>query len=358
MKILRAKNNPLLTPEDVIPSRPDFKVDGIFNCGVAKYKDEILLLCRVAESVRSSNDKEIKIPIVVKKDKQDTFDCMVYQREKHPELDFSDTRCVRSKENGKIKNLTSLSHLRLARSKDGIHFQVDEKPVIFPISEEESWGMEDPRITQIDTTYYITYTSVTQNGAAVSMMSTNDFSHFKRHGIIFAPENKDVVIFPKKIDGKYVAFHRPVPYGIGNPDMWIAKSPDLLHWGEHRHFSGTSEKTENSWDNERIGAGAVPFLTDKGWVEIYHAADDKNRYCLGALLLDKEDPSKIIGKTKSPLLQPEADYEKEGFFDDVVFTCGCLLEQNKVIIYYGAADDKICRADILLEDLFRKIEKL
>lgn len=358
MKIDRCIYNPLLTPDMVKPSRDDFKVDGVFNCGVAEYDGEILLLCRVAESVKCENSDEVKIPIVVQKDGEDVLDVITYVKSEHPELDFSDSRHVLKvdKKSKKSINLTSLSHLRLARSKDGIHFEIEEKPAIFPIAEEESWGMEDPRITKIDDTYYINYTSVTKNGPATSLISTKDFKDYVRHGIIFAPENKDVTIFPEKIGGMYVAFNRPVPSGIGNPEMWLAKSPDLVHWGEQKHFCGISDSDEERWDNGRIGGGAVPFLTEKGWVKIYHAADKNDRYCLGAFLLDKDDPSKVIAKTKEPILQPETDYEKEGFFGNVVFTCGCLVKDDTVMIYYGAADDKICRADITLDEIFKAME--
>lgn len=356
MIVERCLENPLIVPQDVRPSRQDFKVDGVFNCGVTEYQGEVILLCRVAESVKCENKDEVKIPVVVKKDNKDVLEIITYKKKEHPELDFSDSREV-FKNTGKKKkvlNLTSLSHLRIARSKDGIHFVIDEEPAIKPMAEEESWGMEDPRITKIGDVYYINYTSVTENGAATSLISTKDFEHYERHGIIFAPENKDVTIFPEKIDGKYVAFNRPVPGGIGAPEMWLAKSPDLLHWGEQKHFCGLSK--EDSWDNGRIGGGAVPFKTDKGWVKIYHAADKNDRYCLGAFLLDLNDPSKVLAKTSQPILQPETDYEKTGFFGNVVFTCGCLLKDETVILYYGAADDKICRADIRLEDIFAAME--
>lgn len=357
MKIERCVNNPLLTPADVKPSRQDFKVDGVFNCGVTEYKGEVILLCRVAESVICKNEDEVCVPIVKKVDGKDEIQVITYRKSECPQLDFSDTRHVskRGEKKSNILNLTSLSHLRIARSKDGIHFEIDEHPAIFPLAEEESWGMEDPRITKIDDTYYINYTSVTENGAGTSLISTKDFCTFERHGIIFAPENKDVTIFPRKINGKYVAFNRPVPCGIGNPQMWIAKSPDLIHWGEQRHFCGISSDTE-SWDDGRIGGGAVPFLTKKGWVKIYHAADRNDRYCLGAFLLDEKDPSIVLAKTKVPILEPKEEYEKKGFFGEVVFTCGCLVKDSKVIIYYGAADDKICRADFELDDLFATME--
>lgn len=354
MKIKRCADNPLLMPKDVVPSRPDFKVDGIFNCGVAEYKGEILLLCRVAESVISDNGDEVKVPVIVKKDGMDVQDVITYRKKEHPEIDFTDTRHVTQTggKRSKVLNLTSLSHLRIARSTDGIHFTVDEKPAVWPISEEESWGMEDPRITKIGDTYYINYTAVTENGPATSLISTKDFVEYQRHGIIFAPENKDVTIFPEKINGAYVAFNRPVPCGIGAPEMWIAKSPDLIHWGEQKHFCGLSCDAEERWDNGRIGGGAVPFKTDRGWVKIYHAADKNDRYCLGAFLLDLDDPSKVLARTAGPILEPEMDYEINGFFGNVVFTCGCIARDENVMIYYGAADDKICRADIHLTDIF------
>ncbi|KAI4452159.1 4-O-beta-D-mannosyl-D-glucose phosphorylase [Eubacterium plexicaudatum ASF492] len=358
MKVKRCSQNPLIVPADVKPSRSGFKVDGVFNCGVTEYNGEVILLCRVAESVICDREDEVKIPVVVKKDDQDVLDIMMYRKKECPELDFSDSRSIKTKDSKKsrVVNLTSLSHLRVARSADGVHFKIEEFPSILPTAEEESWGMEDPRITKIEEVYYINYTSVTANGAATSLISTTDFRTYRRHGIIFAPENKDVTIFPEKIGGQYVAFNRPVPGGIGNPEMWIAKSPDLIHWGEQKHFCGLSDADEDRWDNGRIGGGAVPFRTEKGWVKIYHAADKNDRYCLGAFLLDADDPSKVLSKTAEPILQPETDYEMNGFFGNVVFTCGCLLKEDTVMIYYGAADDKICRVDIRLEDIFHAMK--
>ncbi len=102
----------------------------------------------------------------------------------------------------------------------------------------ETWGIEDPRITKIGDSYYINYTSVSENGASVSLAETDDFVSFKRRGLIFLPENKDVTIFPSKIGGKYMCFARPVPNGIGQPNMYIAKSDDLIHWGEYEYFIG------------------------------------------------------------------------------------------------------------------------
>ncbi|MCC0685340.1 glycoside hydrolase family 130 protein [Clostridioides sp. ZZV15-6383] len=357
INVIRSKNNPLIKTSDVKPSRKDFRVDGVFNCGVCKYNNEYILLCRVAESVKVDLDKEVKVPIVVNKEGEDIIEVISFNKDVDIQYDYSDPRSLWTIDNKgakKIAYLTSLSHIRVARSKDGENFKIDDEPFIKPIASEEEWGIEDPRITEIDGIYYINYTSVTRNGAATSLVSTKDFISYERHGIIFAPENKDVTIFPEKIDGKYIAYNRPVPYSIGTPDMWIAESPDLIHWGKQKYFYGVTNK--DSWENGRVGGGAVPFLTEKGWVKIYHAADRNNRYCLGAFLLDKNNPCKILSKTNKPILEPDADYEREGFFGNVVFTCGCVFEDGFVKIYYGAADDKVCRADIRIEDIFAMLE--
>lgn len=354
--IKRCEYNPLLTKADVQPSDPRFQVDGIFNCGVAMYQGEVILLCRVAESVRQTDADKIEIPIVVNENGTDVIKTVVYDKKKQPEFDYSDSRSIfKTGSNGRktTANLTSLSHLRVARSRDGIHFDVDEKPSIMPVASEESWGMEDPRITQIGRTYYISYSAVTEHGVCVSLMKTEDFQYYERMGIIFAPENKDVAIFPEKIGGAYVAFNRPVPFGIGMPSMWLAKSPDLVHWGEQKLFMATSDK--GRWDEGRVGGGAVPLKTEKGWLVIYHAADAGDRYCLGIYMLDLEHPERILGSLEVPFMEPEEDYEKEGFFGNVVFTCGALLQENNVVIYYGAADDKICRADIALDEIYRML---
>lgn len=347
--IVRCKENPLLVPGDVEPSCEGFKVKGIFNCGVTKYKDEYILLCRIAEAVDSKEDF-VKFPIVREEKGINVFEIISIKKSEHPEYNFDDSRTITEGNDGNsnIVWLTTLSHLRIARSKDGVHFMLENAPCIMPDAREESWGMEDPRITKIGDTFYINYTAVSPNGASTALITTRDFNTYQRFGNIFLPENKDVVIFPEKIGGTYYCFNRPVPKGIGSPDIWLSESEDLIHWGRHRHFYGVSD----GWENGRIGGGAPPFKTPKGWLEIYHAADRNNRYCLGVFLLDAEDPGRIIAKSKEPLLEPEMDYETQGFFGQVVFTCGALLEEECVKIYYGAADNSICMAEITLKDIY------
>ena len=355
--ICRYKQNPILTVKDVKPSCDNFIVKGIFNCGAVKYRGQYLLLCRVAEvaeAAAGSDEDVICIPVVKEEDGHSRFETVEIRKSEHPDLCFEDSRTITKGKNGNqdVVSLTTLSHLRLARSIDGIHYQVDDQPVVMPDAQEECWGMEDPRITLVGDTYYINYTAVSPDGAATALITTNDFEHFHRHGIIFLPENKDVAIFPEMIGDFYYALSRPVPKAIGTPGIWISKSKDMLYWGGHKHFCKVSE---TGWENGRIGGGAPPIKTEKGWLEIYHAADHNNRYCLGAILMDLEQPEKILAKSQKPLLEPEAEYEKKGFFSEVVFTCGCIKEDENVIIYYGGADECICAAEISIKDIFRHL---
>jgi len=346
MTMLRSDLNPIITPQNVSASRQGWEVVGVFNAGVIKYQDEVILLLRVAERPVNDNPDRYATPLY-----DATSDQMIVQYiERTADCDFSDVRVIKTPE----KNyLTSISHMRVARSKDGIHFKIDSKPTVLPGSIYESYGIEDPRITQIDDTYYITYSAISEYGICTGMMTTKDFICFQREGIIFYPDNKDVVIFPKQVDGKYYALHRPSCSHYGKPEMWIAESSDLLQWGNHRHLASVRE---GFWDDGRIGAGAIPFEIEEGWLEIYHGANKDNRYCLGILLLDKKEPWKVIARSEIPFMEPEQDYEVEGFFGNVIFPCGVLVENNCVKIYYGASDTCIGYAETTLDDMKSTLE--
>ena len=346
MSVLRSPHNPIIEPKDVRPSRDDLEVIGVFNTGVARFKDEIILLLRVAERPISEHPDVTFVPVydVTK------ADIILKKFSKNdPQNDFSDPRLItRPAET----YLTSLSHLRLARSKNGINVKVDDTPAIAPANDYETFGIEDPRISLIDGTYYISYVAASPFGVTTCLISTRDFNSFQRHGVIFCPENKDVVIFPEKINGKHYALHRPVSPLFKKQDIWIAESPDLNYWGNHRYLCAPRA---GCWDDKKIGASAVPFKIDRGWLEIYHGADHNNRYCLGAVLLDSQEPWKVIARSQIPILEPQADYEIEGFFGNVVFTCGLLYEENKLRIYYGVADTAVCYAEISLQDVLENL---
>jgi len=342
MSVFRSPHNPIIGPKDVKPSRDDFEVIGVFNPGVTRFKDEIILLLRVAERPVSSHP-DITLAAVY-----DVAQAHIILKEfskDDPENDFSDPRLI-------IRPtqtfLTSLSHLRLARSSDGINFKIEDTPAITPANDYETFGLEDPRITLIDDTYYISYVAVSPLGVTTCLISTRDFNSFQRHGAIFCPENKDAVLFPEKINGKYYALHRPVSPLFKKQDIWLADSPNLTCWGNHR---ASMEPRPGRWDEAKIGASAVPFKIKHGWLEIYHGADRNNRYCLGAVLLDRRQPWKVIARSQNPILQPQADYEIEGFFGNVVFSCGLLYEDEKLKIYYGVADTAVCFAELPLQDV-------
>lgn len=343
MKVERFPENPLVTPADVPPSRPDFDVICAFNAGVARYKDEVILLLRVAE-MATSDERTLRVPILKCGVDNVGIEVLEFRRD-DPLVDFSDPRAIRLQED---VLLTSISHLRIARSKDGRHFTVDPTPALFPDRPSEVYGIEDPRVTQIEDTYYIAYKNVADTGIGVSLAVTRDFVHFEKKGIIFCPENLDVCIFPEKIGGRYAALTRPVPRYLGQPNIWIAYSPDLISWGDHRYVMGVEP---NTWAGKRIGAGAVPIKTDRGWLEIYHGATERNVYALGAVLLDLEQPHKVIARSRDPLLVPEAIYEMGGFMPDVVFTCGALAYGDRLDVYYGAADEVMAGAEMSITEI-------
>jgi len=347
VQVFRSSYNPIIEPKDVKPSRDDFEIIGIFNAGVTRFEDEVIGLLRVAERPISKSPDVILTAVY----DIDSSKLITKQFPKNdPENDLSDPRLIITPNQ---TYLTSISHLRLARSNDGINFKIEDAPAIAPANGYETFGIEDPRITLINDTYYISYVAVCPFGVTTCLASTKDFSSFERYGVIFCPENKDVVLLPEKIGGKYYALHRPDSPLFRKHDVWIAESPDLYCWGNHRYLMGPRA---NYWDEIRIGASAVPFKIEAGWLEIYHGVDRNNRYCLGAVLLDKKQPWKVINRSEKPILEPQANYEIEGFFSNVVFSCGLLYEDDKLKIYYGVADTAVCYAEVALKDVLERFK--
>ena len=332
----RSAGNPLIQPADVPPTRPDLRVVGVFNAGIAVQGEQVVALLRVAEAAAEGSAEH---PVVV-----DAVDgTTTLRRLDRAALsargwDFSDSRVVRGPGRDgalTVRHLTSISHLRLARSRDGETFEVDAAPALVPEGVLEEWGCEDPRIVEVEGQYVVTYSAVSRLGIATMMATSPDLVTFTRQGLVFAPENRNVAIFPRRIAGLYYALHRPVPQMVGDPAIWIAESPDLLHWGAHGLITTTSG---SGWQSGRIGAAAPPIWTEAGWLCLYHAADADNRYCLGAMLLPLADPRRISHRLPVPILAPEASYETDGFFSEVVFSCGAAQFHGDLWVYYGAAD--------------------
>jgi predicted GH43/DUF377 family glycosyl hydrolase len=336
----------LIKSQDLKPSREGFEILGVFNPGVIRFNDEIIMIARVSESIIQDDEHHFAIPIL-----NDANQIKPLKIRKDDEnYNFSDSRIII---NHKNNYLTSISHFRIGRSKDGINFTFDDDAKIMPETKYEAYGIEDPRITFIDGEFYITYSGISCYGINVRLMKTKDFKTFVRLGNIFHSDNKDCVIFPEKINGKYFALHRPSLSQFGKLDIWLAQSNNLIEWGNHEILSQARVEYEESY---RLGAGAVPFLTDKGWLVIYHIADESNTYHLAAMLLEKTDPSKVLMRSKQPLLQPTEEYEKVGFMNNVVFTCGMLVEEQSIKIYYGACDELVAVCNLSMADVFVNME--
>lgn len=334
--------NPLLSPQDITPSQYGWQVLGVFNAGAARFGDETILLVRVAERPQPTEDGWVACPYM----DEDGQIQLRRIRQSDPDWDCSDPRIARQRSTG-AACLTSISHIRRARSRDGLHFTVDARPWLVASTALEAFGVEDPRVTPLDDAFLINFSAVSPHGIATMMVSTRDFERTERTGVIFPPSNRDVTLFPAQINGKYAAYHRPMPGEFGRYSIWLATSPDLVHWGEHRVvLDGVG-----GWEAGRVGGGAPPIWTPEGWLVIYHAADRDNRYCLGAFLAAHDDPGHILFRAPNPIFRPEADYETMGFFGNVVFTCGALLEHGIVRLYYGASDERIALAEAPLESL-------
>jgi beta-1,2-mannobiose phosphorylase / 1,2-beta-oligomannan phosphorylase len=337
----RFKENPILRPAALKPSIEGMQIVCLLNPGVFRFEEKIWLLCRVAERPKQ-DENSIKVPVF---NESGQIEILRFGKS-DPDLDSTDPRVIAYK--GK-NYLTTLSHLRLINSNDGIHFQEDPSyPMITGEGVLEAFGIEDCRVAQMQDGYHLTYTKVSEIAVGVGYMFTNDWKRFERHGMIFPPHNKDCAIFERAINGKYFALHRPSSPELGGNYIWIAESPDLLHWGNHKCIAVTRP---GMWDSARVGAGAAPVETDQGWLEIYHGATKEHRYCLGALLLDKNDPSKVLARSKEPIMEPNMDYEKTGFFGNVVFTNGHIVDGDTITMYYGASDEVICGAELSINEI-------
>ncbi len=341
----RFGQNPILRPEDIRPSVEGMEVVCLLNPGVFRFEGRTWLLVRVAERPAQVPGKT-SFPILSPNGQMEflEFDSG------DPRLDLSDPRVISF--DGR-DYLTTLSHLRLLLSRDGIHFVEPEEGLpLIGAGELETYGIEDCRVAKIDGTYCLTYTQVSSNGVGVGLRTTTDWKDFVHRGMIFAPHNKDCALFEEQISGKYYALHRPSSPELGGNYIWIAESPDLIHWGGHRCVA---HSREGCWDSARIGAGAAPIRTTEGWLEIYHGATKENRYCLGALLLDLDEPWRVLARSETPIMEPTAPYEQEGFFGHVIFTNGHLVDGDRITLYYGAADSVICGAHLSISNILASL---
>ncbi len=294
--IVRYKNNPILTKKDV-----PYPVATVHNAAVVKFENTYVMIFRS------------------------------------------------HKRNGR-------SILGKAISIDGYNFKVDEKPFMVPendgiFKDYEEYGIEDPRIINIDGEYLITYSAYSRHGVRIGLAKTIDFIFIERLSFITEADYRNVVIFPEKFNGLYARLDRPHSE-ISPWSIWISYSPDLKYWGQAKLIM---KPMQYHWDEMKIGPGAPPIKTLRGWLNIYHGVFptmDGCVYRLGVALHDLVDPSKIIAVGDDWILQPEEDYEITGYVHNVVFSCAAVPEPDGTVkIYWGGADKVMCVGTAVIDDL-------
>ena len=265
-----------------------------------------------------------------------------------------------------------ISRIGYAYSKDGFYFTRRDEIAISPTEEYEKYGIEDPRIVEIDHQAYISYVILSgyvrdRPLASTALATTTDYIDYTRLGIITSKEsdNKDVVLFPEKINEKlsngeekmtYFFLHRPSSwigsaYGVDRPSIWLGEGNSLTNFEKHTLLL----KPEQKWESLKVGAGTPPIKTKHGWLVIYHGVSNDRVYSAGAAILDLKEPGKVVGRTKKPILEPEATYERHGDVDNVVFPTGACVIDGKLFVYYGGADKVCCLATADLNELVDSI---
>ena len=276
----------------------------------------------------------------------------------------------------------------LAVSNDGYHFErVSNEPVIGPSTDGfDASTIQDPRMVKMGDYYYITYAcrfypfgqfwmpkevqykppgcppeypkAIRSNATSTGLLLTKDFKTFVRAGRITDPllDDRDVVLFPEKVSGKYVMMHRPLEwvgkkYGTKHACAWISMANDLLGFRKSKLLI----KAKYDWEADKLGINTPPIKTEHGWLTLYHAVGADRHYRLGALLLDLEDPSRVLARTPDWIMQPEAEYEIDGYYRGCVFPCGKVLIGDTLFVYYGAADKYVCLATCRLSELLNHL---
>lgn len=290
--VKRVSSNPIISPEDI-----PYPAKTAYNAGAIKHNGEYILLVRT-------------------------------------ELDTEDVRTV----------------VVLARSDDGINFKIDDKPLLEPSGEDDGVRIYDPRITKIENKFYIAHALTSPWGIRLAILESDDLKTFKRV-YTSLPDNRNGAFFPEKIGGMFVRLERPMAlynphYTYSTMNIWMSESPDMEFWGRHRIVL---EAKHVPWAQHKIGPACPPIKTDKGWLTFIHGVEmtaaQNKIYRLGCMLLDLEDPSKVIGLVDGPVLEPELEFEKVGYVNDVVFLCGAVPEDDgEIKIYYAGADQYTCLA--------------
>lgn len=247
----------------------------------------------------------------------------------------------------------STSIFRLYQSEDGRTFYPTEGyDSIFSAADLEEHAVEDCRVTEINGIYYLTYTMFPSYGAGVGLLQTRDWKRFDRKGTTFPPDNRGCTIFEEKIRDRYYALHAPGSPETGKGSLWIADSPDAVHWGNHQPLATTRE---NMWDGSRIVAGGSPIETPQGWLVIYNGVGANGVCSLGALLLRTNEPWRVIARSESPLMEPTEPYESSDSFGNGICSNGHLVVGDKLRLYYSARDEAICGAELSIHEILNSL---
>jgi beta-1,4-mannooligosaccharide/beta-1,4-mannosyl-N-acetylglucosamine phosphorylase len=292
--LVRHRANPILNPRDM-----PVECSAVFNCGAVRFEGEVLLLLRVENRERQTS-------------------------------------------------------FHVARSRDGVRFDVSPEPISYPLREiERVHGTHrfDMRITPLDGAYYVCHAAwLGKLGSVIATARTEDFKHFEPLPFVSPPSNRNAVLFPERLNGLYARLERPQNIN-GFGQIWVSYSPDLRYWGD----SMPLEMPSTAWSTCKSGAGIMPIKTEAGWLIIYHAtamtASTENYY-LGAMLLDLENPAKVLAAPKKFILAAEEIYECVGQVPNVVFSAGAVeMDDGTLNVYYGGADTRVCLATTTVQKL-------
>ncbi|MFH1727184.1 MAG: glycoside hydrolase family 130 protein [Pseudomonadota bacterium] len=297
--VKRYSKNPILTKNDI-----PYEVATVHNAGVTKYRDKYIMLFR-------------------------------------------------------SHKLNGRSIIGIAKSDNGFDFKAEKEPFLIPatdgiFAEYEEYGVEDLRICDMkEEGFLLTYSAYSKHGVRIMLAKTYDFETVDKIAPISQADMRNTVIFPEKFNGLYARLDRPHSE-ISPWSIWISYSKDLIYWGNSKVIM---KPVKYHWDEMKIGPGATPIKTDKGWLHIYHGVFntmDGAVYRLGVALHDIKDPSKIIGVSDKWILSPEDPWELTGYVHNVVFTCGAVCEDDGTVkIYWGAADSVMCVGVVKLDDLIK-----
>jgi beta-1,4-mannooligosaccharide/beta-1,4-mannosyl-N-acetylglucosamine phosphorylase len=260
----------------------------------------------------------------------------------------------------RVDDTARVMNIHAGRSRDGINWDIDPEPIVFepadarvPEIQETFDHAYDPRVTWLEDRYYVTWCSG-YHGPTIGLAYTHDFESFHQLDNSYLPFNRNGVLFPRRIGDRHAMLSRPSDGGhTAFGDIFYSESPDLIHWGRHRHVMGPRAWT---WESTKIGAGPIPIETEEGWLLIYHGVLTSCNgfvYSMGAALLNLDEPWKVIARGHDYLLSPHVPYEEVGDVPNVVFPCAALVDRatDRVTVYYGGADTVVCLAHGYLSEI-------